>query len=60
MDRMNLGQYKEIFRREQIDGALLLACDKEILEFDLGIKSRLHRVKMLRLIHGDVSDSVFS
>ena len=55
---MNLGKYKENFQREQIDGPLLLSCDNDILEFELGITSRLHRMKMLRLIRGDAPDTV--
>ena len=60
MDKMNLGRYKASFQREQVDGALLLSCDNDILEFELGITSRLHRVKILRLIRGDVPDAVVS
>ena len=51
---MNLGSYKEKFSAEQIDGVLLLSCDNEILEYELGVTSRLHRMRMLKLIKGDI------
>lgn len=58
LDKMKLGNYKEGFEREQIDGALLLSCDNKILEFDLGMTSRLHQLKILRLIQGDIPAAV--
>ena len=54
LERMNLGSYKENFHTEQIDGVLLLACDEEILECELGVASRLHRMRILKLIKGDI------
>ena len=54
LERMNLGGYKENFCTEQVDGVLLLACDEEILECELGVTSRLHRMRILKLIKGDI------
>ena len=47
-----LAKYKNAFIREEISGALLQDLDEEILETELGITSRLHRLKLLRVIDG--------
>lgn len=49
---LNMAQYCTSFEQEQVDGGLLLELDEESLESDLGIKSALHRKKLLRTIHG--------
>jgi len=43
------------FAEERIDGALLLECDVEALQQDLGVTSKLHRAKLLRVIAGQQS-----
>ena len=52
---MGLAQYSDSFRLEQINGELLMECDEALLERELGIKSRLHRVRLLRFISGQSS-----
>ena len=52
LDKTGLGQYKKVFIREQISGGLLKEVDGEILEKELGITSKLHRLKLLRIIEG--------
>ena len=47
-----LAKYKNAFIREEISGALLQDLDEEILETELGITSKLHRLKLLRVIDG--------
>ena len=52
LDNAGLGQYKKVFIREQISGGLLKELDGEILENELRIASKLHRLKLLRIIEG--------
>ena len=49
---LGLKQYKKTFRKEKISGALLQEIDEEVLKNELGITSRLHRMKLLRVIDG--------
>lgn len=55
LDAMGLHQYKESFIRESIDGAILLELDEEVLGSELGIKSKIHCVKLIKLISGEYS-----
>jgi hypothetical protein len=52
LDAMELGQYKEAFVRECVSGEILLECDNSILESDLGVASRLHRLRLMKVIDG--------
>lgn len=49
--------HKEVFKKEQIIGSLLMELDEEILEKELGISQKLHRIKLLRIIEGRQSIS---
>lgn len=49
---LNLQQYSKAFRDEQVDGGLLLELDDSSLQSDLGMKSSLHRKKLLRTMQG--------
>lgn len=49
---MNLGQYKETFMQEQVDGEILTECDENILEKELDITSAIHRTRLLKVIRG--------
>lgn len=55
LDSMGLSQYKEIFSQECIDGAILLELDADILSCELGVKSKIHCIKLIKLISGDYS-----
>ncbi len=55
LDAMNLSQYKESFQREQVTGVVLLECDEDILENELNISSRIHRIRLIKIISGEVS-----
>lgn len=55
LDYMNLKQYKDSFSTEVVDGAIFAQLDDTILEHDLGVQSRLHRLKLLRVITGKQS-----
>ena len=52
LEILGLKKYKNVFMSEEISGALLQELDEEILEMELGITSRLHRLKLLRVIDG--------
>lgn len=52
---MELSQYKETFLKEQISGDILLQCDNQILEVELKISSRLHRLRLMQVIDGKAS-----
>ena len=52
LDQLNLSMYKETFRREQVDGWLFMELNDGILQQDMGIASRLHRLKLIRVIEG--------
>ena len=51
---MNLAEYRDIFKREQVDGELLVDLTIEDLE-DLGITKRIHQKRLLKLIDGSSS-----
>ena len=51
---MELSQYKEAFLKEQISGDILLHCDNQILEVELKMSSRLHRLRLMQVIDGKV------
>lgn len=44
LEAMELTQYSEKFVREQISGEIMMELDEEILETELGITSKLHRL----------------
>jgi len=52
LDAMGLKQHHNFFMQERINGEILLECDDKILERELKITSRLHRVRLLKLISG--------
>ena len=48
---MNFQQYMEAFAREHINGSML--CDLDEISLDeLGIMSKLHKIRMLNVING--------
>lgn len=55
LDAMGLGQHRDTFLGEQINGEILMECGEEILEKELRISSRLHRVRIMKLISGEHS-----
>ena len=52
---MGLQQYHQVFRDQQINGDLLSECDEDILKSELQVSSRLHRMRLLKLILGQYS-----
>ena len=55
LERMKLAQYKSAFEQESVNGKILLDCDDDILKDELGVKSRLHRIRLMQLISGETS-----
>ena len=52
---IGLEQYEDVFRSECISGDLLLELNDDILEHEIGVTSRLHRLKLNGLISGKKS-----
>ena len=55
LDNMNLGQYKQHFFSEGIDGEILAECDEHVLLYELHISSELHRAQLMNIIQGKQS-----
>ena len=53
LEGMGLKQYVGVVKEEALDGAILLELDEETLTQEIGMSSRIHRLKVLKLIHGD-------
>ena len=55
LQRMKLGQYREIFIEQQITGAILSQCTAEVLANELEVASKIHRLRLLQIITGEIS-----
>lgn len=55
LDNMNLGQYKQCFHSEGIDGEILAECDEKVLLYELNIHSEIHRDQIMNIITGKQS-----
>lgn len=49
---MNLGQYRAKFASEMISGELLIELGQEDLERELDVKSKIHRLRLMKIIDG--------
>ena len=54
LDSLGLKQYKKAFQREQVDGEILCELDEDILEKELGVRSRLHRIRIMKVVNGRI------
>lgn len=52
LDQMALSRYKEKFMEENIDGSMFFELDDLVLKEDLGVTTRLHRIKLMAIIEG--------
>ena len=52
LDSLKLGQYRERFEEESIAGDILAECDEAVLQKELGINMKIHRLKLLQIIRG--------
>lgn len=50
LSELNLAQYVPAFEREQITGRIFAHLDDDMLASDLGISSKLHRLKITKFI----------
>ena len=55
LDALQLSQYKEAFEREQVDGEVLLELDDEMLQHELGVNFKIHRLRLMKIISGSNS-----
>lgn len=55
LGKMGLQKYIETATQERITGDILLECTEGVLEKDLHIMSKLHRVRLMKLIDGSHS-----
>ena len=54
-----MGKYRDSFAREGISGDVLLECDDRILEHELGVSLRIHRIRLMKLITGKHSAEAY-
>ena len=54
LENMNLGNYKNSFVEQQIDGEIFVCLDKSDLE-DLGVMKSIHQKRLIKLADGTVS-----
>ena len=52
LDFMGFKSYQENFKREHVNGEILSECDEEVLTNDLGVSSKLHRMRIMKVISG--------
>ena len=55
MEAMGLGQYNSKILEEQLSGEILLECDDTILQEEVGMSSRIHRIRVMKIISGQHS-----
>ena len=52
---MHLAQYKDIFASEEITGEIFAELDEEILQMELGVSVKIHRIRLMKVIDGKYS-----
>ena len=52
---MGLKQYNQTIAQERITGDVLVECTESVLEKELHVESKLHRVRLMKLIDGSHS-----
>ena len=48
-------KYQDRFSQEGIDGAILMDVEEQTLQSELGVTSKLDRVKLMKIIRGERS-----
>ena len=48
-------KYKEKFTLENVNGELLAECDDDTLQNELGVASKLDRIKIMKVVNGKES-----
>ena len=49
---MDLTQYKEKFTQEHITGEIFAELDDDILQHELGVSSKIHRIRLMKVVSG--------
>ena len=52
---MGLQKYSQTIAQERVTGDILFECTEDVLEKELHITSKLHRVRLMKLIDGSHS-----
>ncbi len=52
LDSMELSQYKESFRREQVSGDVFVMVNEEVLKNELDVRSKIHRMRLMKVATG--------
>ena len=47
---MGLDQYQEVFQREAVDGGILSECNEYVLQHELGVVSKIHQIRLMKVI----------
>ena len=50
LESSGLGKYRPTIERERVTGDILAVLDEGVLETELGITSKLHRLRLLKII----------
>ena len=56
---MSLKKYKKAFKDEKINGNIFCMFDEKILQDDLGVDSRLHRIRLMQIVNGDADARLY-
>jgi hypothetical protein len=57
--KMNLACYIPAFEANQVDGELLVRLDDDMLKDDLGVSSKLHRLRLLKEVEERLCDGAY-
>ena len=52
---LDLPEYSKAFLRERVDGQVLLQLTDNVLFTELGVDSKLHRIRIMNLVAGRIS-----
>ncbi len=55
MEAMSLGVYRQKIFDEHISGEILLECDEDVLKEEIGITSKIHCIRLMKIINGQHS-----
>lgn len=61
LKKLDLPEYVEVFLKAHIDGHVLLELTDDVLLNELGIDSKLHRIRIMNLVAGKIpTESLFT
>ena len=55
---LDLPEYEEVFLRERVDGQVLLQLTDDVLSAELGVDSKLHRIRIMNLVAGKIPTQI--